>query len=97
MKGIGLYDPEYEVISVVFWLIIMHKDILKGVNEAVSSMDKAHLETLGPLARVLNEIILGTEERRADKIKPGLLLSETSILGNFNSMLLLYFGSTTAE
>ena len=97
MKGSGLYDPEYEATCVILWLVALFANLLPELNKAMTLMGQDQVEALGPFAKALHEVIVGCEEQRADRLRPGLDVSETSVLGNFNAMFLLYYGTTSAE
>ena len=48
------------------------------LNRVVRNMDMSYLESLGPLARSLNEITYGAEEQReaTDKFPTGYMIQE---------------------
>lgn len=66
-------DPMSIVVCLVLYLYSIEPAFYAYINKACKEQDRTKLETLGPMARVLFQILVGggTESQRSDKIPTG--------------------------
>ena len=70
-NDIDLFNPNSKAVCLILYLYSIEPPFYYYINKASRFMLESDLETLGPFARALHEILSGCESRKSEKILEG--------------------------
>ena len=93
-------DPNSVVVCLVLYLYSIEPPFYAYINKACKEQDKTKLKTLGPIVRVLYQILVGggTESSREDRITTGQDRVKCKVsLGFYSESFILFRGAAMRE
>jgi len=90
-----LWNPENIFVKVLFYLYSMEPPLYGQLSKASREMDMSKIDTLGPFARALLEVLGGgnnVEKKRKDALKRGKEIGSSGPLGRFSQSFIVFRG-----
>lgn len=94
----GLCDPDDPATQLILWFFTMEPNFNDDLNKSCVQPDSEYLESLGPYACVIFDILQAAEVRRQDRFPAGnrkhhVASGLTHPLGYFNQTMLFFKGA----